>query len=58
MIPEFLQKIKDWSLPKTGKEVARFLGFTRYYKTFIPQYSVLTKVQYSKVHTDWSLPVV
>ena len=27
MIPEFLQKIKDWPIPKSGKEVATFLGF-------------------------------
>ena len=42
MIPEYVQKIKDWPVPKTGKEVAIFLGFTRYYRTFIPQYSALT----------------
>ena len=42
MIPEFVQKIKDWSVPKTGKEVATFLGFAGYYRTFIPQYSALT----------------
>ena len=38
MIPEYIQKIKDWPVPKTGKEVATFLGFARYYRTFIPQY--------------------
>ena len=42
MIPEYLQKIKDWPIPKTGKEVATFLGFAGYYRTFIPQNSVLT----------------
>ena len=42
MIPEYLQKIKDWPVPKTGKEVAMFLGFSGYNRTFIPQYSVLT----------------
>ena len=39
---KFVQKIKDWPMPKTGKEVATFLGFTRYYRTFIPLYSGLT----------------
>ena len=29
MIPECVQKIKDWSVPKTGKEV-----FPRYYRTW------------------------
>ena len=42
MIPEYAQRIKDWLVPKSGKEVATFLGFAEYYHTFIPQYSVLT----------------
>ena len=42
MNPEYTQKIKDWPVPKTGKEVATFMGFAGYYKTFIPQYSALT----------------
>ena len=42
MIPEFVQKIKDWPVLKSGKEVAAFLGFARYYQNFILQYSVLT----------------
>ena len=41
MIPEYVQKIKDWPVQKSGKEVATFLGFSGYYRTFIPQYSVL-----------------
>ena len=42
MISEYVLKIKDWPLPKTGKEVAMILGFTEYYSMFIPQYSALT----------------
>ena len=42
MILEYLQKIKDWPVPKSGKEVAMFLGFAKYYCTLIPQYSALT----------------
>ena len=37
-----MQKIKDLPVPKSGKEVATFIGFTEYYHTFIPQYSVIT----------------
>ena len=37
-----MQKIKDWPIPKSGKEAAIFLGFAGYYCTFIPQYLVLT----------------
>ena len=42
MVPEYVQKIKDWPVPKNGKEEATFLGFTGYYRNFIPQNSVLT----------------
>ena len=30
MIPEYVQKIKDWPFRKTGKEIDTFLGFTGY----------------------------
>ena len=42
IILEYVQKMKDWPVPKYGKEVARFLGLTGNYQTFIPQYSALT----------------
>ena len=42
IIPEYVQKIKDWPITKSGKEVARFLGLPGYYHTFIIQYSALT----------------
>ena len=41
MILEYIQKIKDWPVPNTGKEVAMFLELLGYYRTFIPQYSAL-----------------
>ena len=41
MIVEYVQKIKEWPVPKTGKEGATFLGFASYYRTFIPQCSAL-----------------
>ena len=36
MSTEYVQWIKDWPIPKNGKEVATFLGFAGYYRTFIP----------------------
>ena len=36
MIPEYIQKINDWPLSKTWKEVSTFLGFAGYCRTFIP----------------------
>ena len=34
-----LQGIADWSPPKNLTEVCNFLGFTGYYRYFIPNYS-------------------
>ena len=31
MIPEDVQQIKDWLIPKTDKEVSMFLGFAEYF---------------------------
>ena len=31
MILEYVQKIKDWPMPKSGKEGTTFLRFTVYY---------------------------
>ena len=42
MIPRYIQRIQEWPLPENGKELARFLGFTSYYRSFIPAYSHLT----------------
>ena len=42
MIPRYVQRIQDWPLPQNGTELARFLGFTSYYRSFIPAYSHLT----------------
>ena len=36
MKPEYMQKIKDWPVPKTAKEVATFLGFPGYTPAFCP----------------------
>ena len=39
MIPDNISKIQLWPLPKTGKELISFLGFTSYYHPFIPKYT-------------------
>ena len=42
MIPDYVRKVMSWPVPTSGKEVATFLGFAGYYRSFIPQYSALT----------------
>ncbi len=39
MDPKKIQGVVDWSPPKTVTEVRQFLGFTGYYRYFIPNYS-------------------
>ena len=34
LIPSYVQKIAEWPLPQTGKELSAFLGFTNYYRDF------------------------
>ena len=42
MIPSYVDRIMDWPLPEKGKDLASFLGFTGYYRSFIKEYSFLT----------------
>ena len=37
-----VEKIVDWPLPQTGKQLQQFLGFVGYYRGFIPKITELT----------------
>ena len=39
MNPTYLEQIKNWSRPKTGKELQRFLGFSNYYRSYFIDYA-------------------
>ena len=41
--PEKTEAVRDWPIPKTKKEVRRFLGFTGYYRRFIKDYAKIAK---------------
>ena len=42
MVDNFIQRVQVWPEPRTGAEVRSFLGFTGYYRSFIPEYTKLT----------------
>jgi Reverse transcriptase (RNA-dependent DNA polymerase)/RNase H-like domain found in reverse transcriptase/Integrase core domain/Integrase zinc binding domain len=42
MVPAYVQKILEWPLPQTGKQLKQFLGFIGYYRSFIPDVADLT----------------
>ena len=42
MISSYVDKIRDWPLPSTGKELVSFLGFCSYYRGVIPEFSKTT----------------
>ena len=39
MNPAYLERIKDWGKPRTGKELQKFLGFTNYYRGYFADYA-------------------
>ena len=57
MIPSYVQKILDWPVPTTGKQLKQFLGFIGYYRRFIPDIADLTfEMNSMKAHTrlEWT----
>ena len=39
MNPKKLESIKNWAVPNNPTEIQKFLGFTGYYRYFVPNYS-------------------
>ena len=42
LVPSYVQKLLDWLIPATGKELSAFLGFAGYYREFLPGYAHIT----------------
>ena len=43
MDPSKLKGVADWPRPKMPTEIRQFLGFTGYYRYFIPKYSKIAQ---------------
>ena len=43
MDPKKIEAIEKWPIPRTVTEVRSFLGFTNYYRKFIPRYAQVAK---------------
>ena len=41
--PEKVDKVRDWPIPKTSKEVHSFIGLASYYCRFIPNFTKWSK---------------
>ena len=57
MKEEYVQRIQEWARPTTVKELSGFLGFTGYYRSFLPKYSELTNemnAQKRATKLDWT----
>ena len=39
MNPKKLESVKNWAIPNNLTEIQKFLGFTGYYRYFVPNYS-------------------
>ena len=55
MDPKKLKGVADWTTPRTVTEVRQFLGFTGYYRYFVPKYSEVAHplLDLTKKNTPW-----
>ena len=54
MIPKYVEKIVQWPTPCNQKELATFIGFTSFYRSFIKDYSKLTNEMHkAKTEKTW-----
>ena len=55
MDPDKLKGVADWPIPRNPTEIRQFLGFTGYYRYFIPKYSEIVRLllHLTKIMTKW-----
>lgn len=57
MVKGYVDKVLDWPVPRTSKELRSFLGFVTYYRSFIKDFSNLTCEMHSvrsKDRLEWT----
>ena len=54
MLDQYVKDIQSWPRPTSCKEMSSFLGFTGYYRGFIPRYSALTNRMNSLKKFVWT----
>ena len=57
MKQDMVQKVLEWPIPTTVKELVSFLRFASYYRLFIPQFAALTtemSLQRRKKQLEWT----
>jgi hypothetical protein len=55
MNPKKLESVKNWAIPNSPTKIQKFLGFTGYYRYFIPNYSQFARplLHLTKKTTPW-----
>ena len=55
MDPKKLKGVMDWPVPQNPMEIRQFLGFTKYYQYFVPNYSDIARplLDLTKKSTPW-----
>jgi hypothetical protein len=55
MDPKKLKGVADWPIPRNPTEIRQFLGFTGYYRYFVPNYSKIARplLDLTKKTTEW-----
>ena len=52
MEKEKVQEVVDWLIPKSVKDVQKFLGFANYYKQFVKDFARVIKPLYKIIRKD------